>query len=49
MATLIFAVVLFFAMSFVTSPLQLGVLRFLLACRWCDVTRGANIAGEIFQ
>lgn len=30
MATLIFAVALFFAMSFVTSPLQLGVLRFLL-------------------
>jgi DHA1 family multidrug resistance protein-like MFS transporter len=30
MVTLIFAVVLFFAMSFVTSPLQLGVLRFLL-------------------
>lgn len=30
MATLICAVVLFFAMSFVTSPLQLGVLRFLL-------------------
>ncbi|RTP26028.1 multidrug efflux MFS transporter [Enterobacter roggenkampii] len=30
MATQIFAVVLFFAMSFVTSPLQLGVLRFLL-------------------
>ena len=30
MATLIFAVILFFAMSFVTSPLQLGVLRFLL-------------------
>ena len=30
MATLIFAVVLFFAMSFVTSPFQLGVLRFLL-------------------
>lgn len=30
MTTLIFAVVLFFAMSFVTSPLQLGVLRFLL-------------------
>ncbi|GJL41370.1 TPA: multidrug efflux MFS transporter [Enterobacter chengduensis] len=30
MATLIVAVVLFFAMSFVTSPLQLGVLRFLL-------------------
>lgn len=30
MATLIFAVVLFFAMSFVTSPLQLGVLRLLL-------------------
>ena len=30
MATLIFEVVLFFAMSFVTSPLQLGVLRFLL-------------------
>ena len=30
MATLIFAVVLFFAMTFVTSPLQLGVLRFLL-------------------
>ena len=30
MATLIFAVVLFFAMSFVSSPLQLGVLRFLL-------------------
>ncbi|HIC2038087.1 multidrug efflux MFS transporter [Enterobacter soli] len=30
MGTLIFAVVLFFAMSFVTSPLQLGVLRFLL-------------------
>ncbi|MCK7358797.1 multidrug efflux MFS transporter [Enterobacter roggenkampii] len=30
MATLIFAVLLFFAMSFVTSPLQLGVLRFLL-------------------
>lgn len=30
MATLIVAVVLFFAMSFVTTPLQLGVLRFLL-------------------
>lgn len=30
MATLIFAVVLFFAMSFVTSPVQLAVLRFLL-------------------
>lgn len=30
MATLIFAVLLFFAMSFVTSPLQLGILRFLL-------------------
>lgn len=30
MATLIFAVVLFFAMSFVTSPMQLAVLRFLL-------------------
>lgn len=30
MATLVCAVVLFFAMSFVTSPLQLGILRFLL-------------------
>ncbi|BBV31981.1 MFS transporter [Citrobacter freundii] len=30
MATLMFAVVLFFAMSWVTTPLQLGVLRFLL-------------------
>ncbi len=30
MATLVVAVVLFFAMSFVTSPFQLGVLRFLL-------------------
>ncbi len=30
MATLIFAVALFFAMSFVTSPTQLAVLRFLL-------------------
>lgn len=30
MATLVFAVVLFFAMSFVTSPMQLAVLRFLL-------------------
>lgn len=30
MATLIIAVVLFFAMSFVTSPFQLGVLRFML-------------------
>jgi DHA1 family multidrug resistance protein-like MFS transporter len=30
MATLTCAVVLFFAMSFVTSPLQLGILRFLL-------------------
>lgn len=30
MATLIFAVVLFFAMSWVTTPLQLGILRFLL-------------------
>ena len=30
MATLIFAVVLFFAMSWVTTPLLLGVLRFLL-------------------
>ena len=30
MATLVCAVGLFFAMSFVTSPLQLGVLRFLL-------------------
>lgn len=29
-ATLIFAVVLFFAMSFVTTPLQLGILRFIL-------------------
>lgn len=30
MATLIVAVMLFFAMSFVTTPFQLGVLRFLL-------------------
>lgn len=30
MATLVFAVALFFAMSFVTSPTQLAVLRFLL-------------------
>lgn len=30
LATLIFAVVLFFAMSFVTTPLQLGILRFIL-------------------
>lgn len=30
MATLIFSIFLFFAMSFVTSPMQLGVLRFLL-------------------
>ncbi|NIY48330.1 multidrug efflux MFS transporter [Cedecea colo] len=30
MATLIFAVVLFFAMAWVTSPMQLAVLRFLL-------------------
>ncbi|CAM6400721.1 putative arabinose efflux permease AraJ, MFS family [Leclercia adecarboxylata] len=30
MATLIVSVVLFFAMSFVTTPFQLGVLRFLL-------------------
>ena len=30
MATLVAAVVLFFAMSFVTTPFQLGVLRFLL-------------------
>ena len=30
MATLIFAVVLFFAMSWFTTPLQLGILRFLL-------------------
>lgn len=30
MATLLVAVVLFFAMSFVTNPVQLGVLRFLL-------------------
>lgn len=30
MATLACAVVLFFAMSFVTSPLQLGILRFML-------------------
>ena len=30
MATLIFAVVLFFAMSWVTTPLLLGILRFLL-------------------
>ena len=30
MATLIFAVILFFAMSWVTSPLQLAVLRILL-------------------
>ncbi|ROP50026.1 DHA1 family multidrug resistance protein-like MFS transporter [Enterobacter sp. BIGb0383] len=30
LATLLCSVVLFFAMSFVTSPLQLGVLRFLL-------------------
>ncbi|MFZ3387491.1 multidrug efflux MFS transporter [Buttiauxella gaviniae] len=30
MATLIFAVILFFAMAWVTSPLQLAVLRFLL-------------------
>lgn len=28
--TLIFSVVLFFAMSFVTTPLQLGILRFIL-------------------
>ncbi|MEX5410125.1 multidrug efflux MFS transporter [Atlantibacter hermannii] len=30
MATLIVAVALFFAMSFVTNPVQLGILRFLL-------------------
>ena len=30
LGTLLCAVVLFFAMSFVTSPLQLGILRFLL-------------------
>lgn len=30
MATLVVAVVLFFSMSFVTTPFQLGVLRFLL-------------------
>ncbi|HCT3344524.1 TPA: multidrug efflux MFS transporter [Citrobacter koseri] len=30
MATLVYAVVLFFAMSWVTTPFQLGVLRFLL-------------------
>jgi DHA1 family multidrug resistance protein-like MFS transporter len=30
MATLVVSVVLFFAMSFVTTPFQLGVLRFLL-------------------
>lgn len=30
MATLIFAVVLFFKRSWVTTPLQLGILRFLL-------------------
>lgn len=30
MATLVCAVVLFFAMSWVTTPFQLGVLRFLL-------------------
>lgn len=30
MATLVFAIALFFAMSFVTSPTQLAVLRFLL-------------------
>ncbi|MBL7637034.1 multidrug efflux MFS transporter [Atlantibacter hermannii] len=30
MGTLIVAVVLFFAMSFVTNPVQLGILRFLL-------------------
>jgi DHA1 family multidrug resistance protein-like MFS transporter len=41
--TLIFAVVLFFAMSFVTSPLQLGVLRFLLVCRWRHVACGTNL------
>ena len=28
--TLVFAVMLFFAMSFVTTPLQLGILRFIL-------------------
>ena len=35
MATLIFAVVLFFAMSWVTTPLQLGILRFLLGFADC--------------
>ncbi|MGL5239458.1 MAG: multidrug efflux MFS transporter [Kluyvera ascorbata] len=30
LGTLAFAVVLFFAMSFVTTPLQLGILRFIL-------------------
>ncbi len=30
MSALVFAVVLFFAMSFVATPVQLGVLRFLL-------------------
>ncbi len=30
MGTMGIAVVLFFAMSFVTSPLQLGILRFML-------------------
>lgn len=46
MATLICAVLLFFAMSWVTTPFQLFLVRL---CRWRDVTRRTNVIGEILQ
>lgn len=50
MATLICAVLLFFAMSWVTTPFQLGAVTFLVRlCRWRDVTRRTNVIGEILQ
>lgn len=49
MATLIFAVVLFFAMSFVTSASAWRTAISARVCRWRHVACGTDPAGQIFQ
>lgn len=53
MATLICAVLLFFAMSWVIlghHAIPVGAVAFLVGlCRWRDVTRRTNVVGEILQ
>ncbi len=50
MATLICAVLLFFAMSLGHHAVPAGAVTFLVRlCRWRDVTRRTNVIGEILQ